>query len=403
MNYKADRKAQSGRGPYLLRIGLCVLLILMAGEASAETILLKNGQILSGKVVSQNKTSITIQTEAGRRTILKSRIQRIDYKSAAEVRRQEQERRRKQEEARRKAEAERRAREAAARKAEAERNAREEAARKAEAERRARKEAARKAEAERNAREEAARKAEAERKAQEIEAARKAEAEAAENNENAQPPKDPSAEDVDPGLSLAELFGEAVFGGGFELHDAAAADFFFDGPTNTAGGNHLFERGMGSDGALAPVLFYERSVWDPRLVPGIEVGFLYRKDTLRPGLLYPALSGWEFFVRPGLGARFELTEDLALHLRGYYAFAATQMGREFYGPEWTLDRGLVLDRLDGIQRYRIRNPQSAGPGLRIAFEFDRFRLWIGRQWMSGRAGDARIYRDNWVAGLGVRL
>lgn len=344
---------------------LLLFALMVAGpttDLAAETILLKSGQILTGSLVSQNKTSVTIQTENGRRTISKSRIRRIDFKSPEIVRREEQQRLQ---------------REAAER-----RKQQEEAA----------KEAAKKEAAERLKREAAERKLARE-------AAARADLDQQSESEN----PEESAGDPDPGRSLADLLGESHLGGGFEFHDSSSANFYYDGPTNTAGGNHLFERTMGARSVLAPVLFYEQSIWDPRLLPGIEAGFLYRKDRLRPGLLYPALSGWEIFVRPSIGARFGLTGDLFLHLRGYYAFAVTQLGREFYGPEWNLQRGLVLDQLDGIQRYNIHNPQYAGPGLRLAFEFDRFRVWVGRQWLSGTAGDARVFRDNWVVGVGVKL
>lgn len=371
--YRTKSSNRSARAKRALLLCVFAALFWPSGDAlRAETIVLKNGQILSGKVVSQNKTSITVQTENGRRTILKSQIRRIDYKSPEAVRREEDQRRQ---------------REAAERR----RKQQAEAARKAEEERQARLKA-----------EEAAR--EAERLRKQEEAAREAERKRIEQEKSEQTTVDSESDARgDPGLSLGELLGDYAFGAGFEFHDAASADFFYDGPTNLAGGNHLFERTMGSQGALAPVLFYEQSVGEPWLMGGIEAGFLYRRDELRPGLLYPALSGWEFFVRPSLGARFQLGESFALHLRGLYAFAATQMGREFYGPEWTLNQGLVLDQLDGIQRYRIRNPQYGGPAVRIALEFDRFRVWLGRQWLSGKAGDARIFRDNWIVGVGMKL
>jgi hypothetical protein len=145
-----------------LRFLLLTFLILFGGLGSglhADTIFLKNGQTVTGDIVSQTRNRIDIQTTAGLKRVQKTMVRRVVFskkESASEA-------------------AARRAREAAARKAEAE------AARQAEAEaeavRRAEVESARKAEAEA----EAARKsqAEAETAARQAEADRK-EREAAE-------------------------------------------------------------------------------------------------------------------------------------------------------------------------------------------------------------------------------
>lgn len=346
------------------RAVLVLLAMLLAATAlSAETIVLKNGQILSGKIVGQSRTSITLQTPGGRRTIQKSQIRRIDYKSAAEVRREEERRLAREAAIREKQEA-------------AERQKREEA--------------------ERKAREAAELEQRAEAKRQQVEEAERLAREGQDGD---------GSQGADPGAALAELFGDARFGGGFEWHDASSADFYYDTQPAVFGNEQLFvfDRDTSSTPGIAPVLFYEQEFVRPWLLPGFEVGAIYRKDQLRPNLLFPAMSGWELFARPSIGVRYALTDTFAVQLRGYFAFHSLRMQREFYAPEWNLQQGLVLDRLESIRRHKISNPESAGPGLRIALEFDRFRVYVGRQWLRGQAGEASFYRDNWIAGVGVSL
>lgn len=115
---------------------ICVALVVAGRGVAAETIHLKNGSVLRGRVIGQSRTQIRLQTDAGVRTIEKSDVRRISYESADELRRQQAEaERRKQAEAERKRQEEaqlKREREAAERaREEAARQAREEAARKA--------------------------------------------------------------------------------------------------------------------------------------------------------------------------------------------------------------------------------------------------------------------------------
>ena len=120
----------------------------------AETIFLKNGQRLDGKIVGQSRTAVTIRVGGATRVVQKADIRRISYdtnNNADELRRQREEaaRRRAEEAARKKAEEEA-ARKAAEDEA-ARKNAEDEAARKAaedEAARNAEAEAARKAQEE---------------------------------------------------------------------------------------------------------------------------------------------------------------------------------------------------------------------------------------------------------------
>lgn len=99
---------------------------------SADTIYLKNGQTLTGDIVQQSRTEISIQTTAGVKRVQKTTIRRVVFSSRQDGAAREEAARK----ARQQEEAARKAREAAARKqqqAEAERRARqqEEAARKA--------------------------------------------------------------------------------------------------------------------------------------------------------------------------------------------------------------------------------------------------------------------------------
>ncbi|MCR9143570.1 MAG: DUF5683 domain-containing protein [bacterium] len=113
-------------------IGFC--LFLLPGLLLAETIILKNGTRVSGKIVGQSRTTVTIRNNAGTRVIQKSNIRRISYENnnnqaAEEARRKkaEEARRKRAEEARKKEEAERLQQEEAARKSEEEARKAEEA------------------------------------------------------------------------------------------------------------------------------------------------------------------------------------------------------------------------------------------------------------------------------------
>ncbi len=144
-------------------IGLC--LFFLPAVLLAETIILKSGGRVTGKIVGQSRTTVTVRTANGAtRVIQKSDIRRISYDNANNQAAEAERRRKAQEEARRK-------REEAARKREEEQRKQEEA------ERLKNEEAARKAE------EEKALQAEAEAKRQQEEAARKREEEARKKEE----------------------------------------------------------------------------------------------------------------------------------------------------------------------------------------------------------------------------
>jgi flagellar biosynthesis GTPase FlhF len=103
-------------------ISLCILLF--PAILFAETIFLKNGTSVSGKIVGQSRTTVTIRDGGATRVIQKSDIRRISYDTnnneAAEERRRkaEEARRKREEDARKQAEEEARKTEEEARKAE---------------------------------------------------------------------------------------------------------------------------------------------------------------------------------------------------------------------------------------------------------------------------------------------
>ncbi len=74
------------------------------GVARAETIFLRNGQYVSGSLVSQDDLNIVVRTDRGNRTIPKSRIRRIVYTETSAEARRELEERTRLEESRRHAE-----------------------------------------------------------------------------------------------------------------------------------------------------------------------------------------------------------------------------------------------------------------------------------------------------------
>ncbi|MCB1322970.1 MAG: hypothetical protein KDK34_22125 [Leptospiraceae bacterium] len=122
---------------------LLLLLVLSASTLQAETLILKSGQQVEGRILSQTRTEVRIRTANGVQVISKTDIRRILYndqqiqeeaRRQEELRRQqEEERRRQEEEARRQAEETQRQEEEAQRQAEeARRQAEEEARRRAE-------------------------------------------------------------------------------------------------------------------------------------------------------------------------------------------------------------------------------------------------------------------------------
>lgn len=95
--------------PFLkLRVG-CLVLVILTTPLLAETIIMKNGQVLNVQILNQTRKSITFRTTAGVRTVLKAQIHRIAYKNSKskleEAKKLKKEAQRKaKEEARRKAE-----------------------------------------------------------------------------------------------------------------------------------------------------------------------------------------------------------------------------------------------------------------------------------------------------------
>ncbi len=92
-----------------------VVSLFFMSELSAETIILKNGQTVYGKVIKQSRTDVTLDTDDGQKTILKKNIKRIRYTTQEQEqkiieaeKRKAEEIQRKKDEARRKAEEEKR-------------------------------------------------------------------------------------------------------------------------------------------------------------------------------------------------------------------------------------------------------------------------------------------------------
>ena len=55
------------------------ILVCVPHQLSAEAIYLKNGQVIYGRIVNQNRAEVRIITDQGMRVIPKSTIGRIDY------------------------------------------------------------------------------------------------------------------------------------------------------------------------------------------------------------------------------------------------------------------------------------------------------------------------------------
>lgn len=88
-------------------VGIAALLLLLAGPAAAETVYMKNGTVLVGKVVTQSRTVVQLQTAGGPVVLSKDDILRIDYGQNVQQKPVEEDRRlqqQKAEEERRKAE-----------------------------------------------------------------------------------------------------------------------------------------------------------------------------------------------------------------------------------------------------------------------------------------------------------
>ncbi len=74
----------------------------------ADTVTLKNGTVVSGRITGQDRTHIFMQTSAGRRVIAKATLRRIQYEDPAESERVEREKRERERAAREKAASENR-------------------------------------------------------------------------------------------------------------------------------------------------------------------------------------------------------------------------------------------------------------------------------------------------------
>ena len=107
------------RKAFIARLGLLFIVLFLPTALLAETIILKNGTRVTGKIVGQSRTAVTITSNGRRRVIQKSDIRRISYETGNNQAAEAERRRRAEAERKRKAEEEaRKAEEEAARKAE---------------------------------------------------------------------------------------------------------------------------------------------------------------------------------------------------------------------------------------------------------------------------------------------
>lgn len=131
------------------------LAILFTTSLLADTIQLKNGNIIEGKILNQTRTKIQIQTEEGKVLLIdKSEVQRIKYGPTRKELEQKQEEQRRQEELRRKQEEERKKQEEEQRRQEELKRKQEEERKKQEEKQRRQEELKRKQEEERKKQEE---------------------------------------------------------------------------------------------------------------------------------------------------------------------------------------------------------------------------------------------------------
>ncbi len=85
---------KTGRFPAGLLLALAVIL---PCALRADTVFLRNGTSIEGTIINQTRTDVTVQTEQGRRVILKTEVQRIVFGPGAEDQRKAEEQRRIQE------------------------------------------------------------------------------------------------------------------------------------------------------------------------------------------------------------------------------------------------------------------------------------------------------------------
>ena len=149
---------------------------------------------------------------------------------------------------------------------------------------------------------------------------------------------------------------------------------------------------------------------------GVDGGALRRQYGVRPRQLslldldledvYQNLSGTEFFLRPGVGLEAPLSESISVAVRMGYNFSVLRSNWETYSLEQfpsTVFDGSVEMTPEGVRQYKIHNPQFSGPVLQLAFQFDIFRVSVGRQWLAGSASGVRLFRDEWLMAAGVML
>ncbi|GIX42076.1 MAG: hypothetical protein KatS3mg129_1809 [Leptospiraceae bacterium] len=126
-------------------LGLC-LYLLQISILLSDTVHLKNGNKIQGKIVNQSRTKIQINVNGKIETIDKQNISKIEFQDLEAIRRKQEEERKQQEELKRKKEEERKRQEELKRKQEEERKRQEELKRKQEEERKRQEELKRKQE-----------------------------------------------------------------------------------------------------------------------------------------------------------------------------------------------------------------------------------------------------------------
>ncbi|MCB1308264.1 MAG: hypothetical protein KDK30_08805 [Leptospiraceae bacterium] len=223
--------------------------------------------------------------------------------------------------------------------------------------------------------------------------------------------------ETEPGESdWLDFLGQRRFYLGLTYHAGDDAHVSMDDPVVSPELTHPFASQMRSESGAGMHVGIDQDVFVDFFYLNLTAGATRRSDALAPVHLsaykdaidlygvYERLSGTEFYLRPGFGLRFAISEALAVALQFNLHAGVVQMDYRIVAYETTANALLEATRVPFNQperwhTYRFHNPEYQGPSVSLAFDFQNFRLWVGRNWLEGSASGSSFTRDEWITGV----
>lgn len=215
---------------------------------------------------------------------------------------------------------------------------------------------------------------------------------------------------------LRRYLGEMRFGLGIAYHFTTRSTMDLESTPLIPGTLSPFRRDLQSADRPGLRLWLEQEViWDFIFIT-IGGGFVYRQEKMAPRQMeaygditdnyqfYQSIEGYEYYLNPGFGMRFLLTEDLAISPQLTWRAGVLRTDHRQFLPE-VRQTGLLEPVFESNpllwRAYRFHNISYGGAELRLAVDWQLLRVWVSRVWTQGPGGDARFNRDEWVVGTGV--